>query len=181
MNARHTSTGHTSTGHTSTGHTSTGHTSTGHTRTRCTATVAALAALALAAAMLAPRPAAAAEKNRWLAAGLNFFVPGAGYIYNGNKPLYVSVPMIAGAVGLTYVEQFHKFGDDKTLADHDSTAFGALFAAVFLFNTATAIDAWQEADAINNAAGKSAAFNWRIEPTAGAGGDRLGLSIRGSW
>lgn len=43
-------------------------------------------------------------KRPLLAAGLNWFLPGAGYAYNNAKPLYVTLPMMAGAVGLTYVE-----------------------------------------------------------------------------
>ena len=65
------------------------------------AVLGAIVALATVAAISLPGTAHAGEKNRWLAAGLNFFVPGAGYIYNGEKPLYVSVPLVAGAVALT--------------------------------------------------------------------------------
>lgn len=120
-------------------------------------------------------------KNKWLAAGLNFFIPGAGYVYNGKKPLYVSLPMIAGAVGLTYVEQIHKFSDGNTMQNHDSTAFMALFAAVLLINTGTAIDAWQEADAINKGGSKVSKLRLQLQPTANLNGDQLGLAVRGSW
>jgi hypothetical protein len=84
-----------------------------------------------------------------LAAGLNWFVPGAGYLYNGEKPVYVSLPMVAGAVGLTYVEQFHQF-EGGNLMTHDPTAFKVMFASVLVLNTGVAIDAFREARAINN-------------------------------
>lgn len=83
-----------------------------------------------------------------LAFGLNFFVPGAGYLYNGEKPVYVSLPMIAGAAGLTYVEQIHPF-ENGNLLETDSTAFAVMFGAVFALNTGLAIDAFREAQAIN--------------------------------
>lgn len=93
------------------------------------------------------------EKHRipLLAAGLNFFLPGAGYLYNGEKPVYVSLPMMAGGVGLTYVEQFHQF-EKGNLQEQDSTAFGVMFGAVLILNTGTAIDAFREARAINGTA-----------------------------
>jgi hypothetical protein len=84
-----------------------------------------------------------------LAAGLNWFLPGTGYLYNGEKPVYVSLPMVAGAVGLTYIEQFHQFENGK-LMDHDPQAFGIMFASVLALNTGAAIDAFREAKAINN-------------------------------
>jgi hypothetical protein len=109
------------------------------------------------------------SKNRFVAAGLNWVLPGAGYAYNGRKPLYETVPMMAAAIGLTYAENFHKFDDGKTLLDHDKTEFGVLFGAVLVLNTALAIDAFREADAIN--AG-SALTSWRLDVkrTRDAGG-----------
>ena len=42
------------------------------------------------------------NKSPLLAAGLNFFLPGTGSLYNGVKPAYVSVPMIAWARRLPF-------------------------------------------------------------------------------
>ena len=124
-----------------------------------TASLVTLTALTLAA-----NPAAAeGKKNRWVAAGLNFVLPGTGYAYNGEKPLYVSLPLIAGSVGLTYLEQVHKFDDGKRLMDHDRTAFGVMFAAVFIANTALAIDAYREADEINKRTDPSELRAWRLD------------------
>ena len=75
----------------------------------------------------AAEPVAPKLKRPVLAAGLNWFLPGAGYAYNNQKPLYVTVPMMAGAAGLTYVENFHQF-DNGTLREQDPMAFGVLFA-----------------------------------------------------
>jgi hypothetical protein len=90
------------------------------------------------------------HKSPALAFTLNFFIPGAGYLYNGEKPLYVSLPMIAGAGGLTYIEQFHQF-EDGTLREQDPLAFGVMFGSVFAINTGLAIDALREAKSINGA------------------------------
>ncbi len=150
-----------------------------NTVTRC----AILAIFVLGLIAIKPASAAADGKNKWLAAGLNFFVPGAGYMYNGKKPLYVTVPMIAGVVGLTYLEQFHDFGDGMTLKDYDSTAFGIMFAAVFVMNTAMAIDAYQEAGAINRARAKGlAGLRLDVKPIDASDGKRnFGLSLSGSF
>ena len=145
---------------------------------------ALLAALALSTASLAAEPAPAAavkHKRPALAAGLNFFLPGSGYLYNGEKPLYVSVPMMAGAAGLTYVEQIHQF-DNGTLREQDPTAFAVTFGAVFVLNTGAAIDAWREAKAINLRAAEGAAAagpDVRLSPSTFAGeqGPRYGLTL----
>jgi len=117
--------------------------------------VLSLAALLFASAAISA-PAQAGEKRPLLAAGLNFFVPGAGYLYNNEKPLYVSLPMIAGAGGLTYVEQFHDFGGGENLKAIDPTAYWVMFGSVLTLNTGVAIDAFREAKAIN---GDSAALS----------------------
>lgn len=114
------------------------------------------------------------KKSPLLAAGLNWFLPGAGYLYNNEKPLYVSLPMIAGAAGLTYVEQIHTF-EDGTLKEQDPTAFNIMFASVLVLNTGAAIDAWQEAKSIND--GRSAALD--LSPRVGwaEGEPTYGLSL----
>ena len=137
--------------------------------------IACIAVPCFAIALLAATPPAAAEetkrKSPLLAAGLNFFIPGAGYAYNGEKPLYVSLPLIAGAVGLTYLENFHKYGpEDETLREHDGTAFALLFSTVFVINTALAIDAYREASAINRGETKK----WAV----GLGRNRDGSGLR---
>ena len=111
------------------------------------------------------------------AAGLNFVIPGAGYLYNGEKSLAISLPMIAGAAGLTYVEQIHQF-ENGTLKDQDSTAFGVMFGAVLALNTGAAIDAWREAMAINGGGTASLTVAPRValdDDGAAAYGLSLGL------
>lgn len=143
---------------------------------------AILALLVLASTALDPS-SAKAEKNQWVAGGLNFFVPGAGYAYNGEKPLYVTVPLILGTAGLVYVEQIHEFDDGKRLQDHDSTAFGVLFGAIFIANTAFAIDAYQEAGRINRReASGLASMRIDLKPiAAGDGSKKMGLSLSGAF
>ena len=85
-------------------------------------------------------------KRPWLSAVLNFFLMGAGYLYNGKRTLLGALLTIA-AIGLTYIENFHIFADGNSLQQHDSTAFGVMFACVFIANTGLAIDAYREAKA----------------------------------
>lgn len=88
-------------------------------------------------------------KKPWLAAVLNFFFMGIGYLYNGKKKV-LGVLLSLSAIGLTYVENFHTFSDGNALQAHDSNAFIVLFACVFLANTGLALDAWEEAKNINS-------------------------------
>ncbi len=99
----------------------------------------ALLALALTATTASGTPdapsvhsAPAKEKKPLLAAGLNWVVPGAGYIYNGRKPACVTVLMTVGAAGLTYIESVHSLRggtlrrvDPTAFADADGTRYGA--------------------------------------------------------
>jgi len=155
-----------------------------------TATLAALALSASAPAM-ADAPAApevtltaasGKSKSPLLAAGLNFFVPGAGYLYNNKKPVYVSLPLIAGAAGLTYIEQFHQF-ENGTLLEQDPTAFAVMFGAVFVVNTGLAVDAWREAKALNGASAsarkRERGLDLALSPAAYAGdeGPMYGASL----
>lgn len=141
-----------------------------------------LSLIAFAVVIMQPKNAAA-EKNKWVAAGLNFFIPGAGYMYNAKKPLYVSVPLVLGAVGLTYLEQVHKYGDsDQNLLEYDSTAFGIMFATVLVMNTAFAIDAFREAKAINRAERQGAVSDLRLDLKpirASDGKTNYGLALSG--
>ena len=83
-------------------------------------------------------------KKPWLAALLNFFFMGLGYIYNGKKVL-PGILFTAGAVGLTYVE----FGIQEPMP----TLYAIMFGSVLVVNTGFAIDGFKEAKAIN--AGKA--------------------------
>jgi hypothetical protein len=139
-----------------------------------------LAITAFALLLASASPARAdGPKNRWVAAGLNWVLPGAGYAYNGDKPLYVTVPMIAGAIGLTYLEQVHEFDDGKRLLDHDRTAFAVMFGSVLVLNTALAIDAYREAGAINRRAGarERTAWHFGAAPTRSGFGAMLGRAF----
>ena len=89
-------------------------------------------------------------KKNWLSAILNFFFMGLGYLYNGKRMLLGGLLTI-GALMLTYVEQIHKFADGNALQKHDEKAFAIMAIAVFLVNTGLAIDAYREANEINNA------------------------------
>ncbi|HCH65154.1 MAG TPA: hypothetical protein DFR83_20285 [Deltaproteobacteria bacterium] len=145
----------------------------------------AFLALALTASTASAAPAEqpvargpAREKKPLLAAGLNWFVPGAGYMYNGRKPALVTVPMMAGAAGLTYIENFHQF-DGGTLREIDSTAFAVTFGSVLVLNTGLAIDAYREAKNINEGRNRKAS----LSPTtfADADGTRYGAELRFAW
>ena len=82
-------------------------------------------------------------KKAWLAALLNFFFVGAGYLYNGKRMPLGAGLTIAG-IGLTYVE----FG----IQPLNMTLYFIMFASVFLANSFLARDAYKEAQAINEAA-----------------------------
>jgi len=117
------------------------------------------------------------QKRPWLAAGLNWFIPGAGYMYNGKKPAYVTVPMMAGAAGLTYVENFHQF-EGGTLREVDSTAFAVTFGSVLVLNTGLAIDAFREARSINIRGGARASLRPTVLATADGSQPGLQLDAR---
>lgn len=70
----------------------------------------------------------------WLAAVLNFFFPGAGYLVLGHR-VGLSLLWLTGVIGLTWVEF-----SIQALAP---TSYAVMFASVFVMNTAFAIDAWQ--------------------------------------
>ena len=86
-------------------------------------------------------------KKPIVAAILNFFFMGPGYIYNGRRAL-LGAGWTVTAILLTIVEQGPVF-DGKGLEDVSPLAFGLMFAAVFLGNTLFAIDGYREAKAIN--------------------------------
>ena len=81
-------------------------------------------------------------KKPWIAAILNFFFMGPGYIYNGKRAALGAVWTLC-AFALTYVE--------LQLMEIDMTLYGIMFGAVFIANTCFAVDGYNEAKAINNA------------------------------
>ncbi|MCB9764036.1 MAG: hypothetical protein H6739_29970 [Alphaproteobacteria bacterium] len=70
----------------------------------------------------------------WIAALLNFFFPGAGYLVLGHKAL-LAVGWLIGVIGLTYVE----LGIQTAAPDY----YWPMFASVFIMNTAFAVDAFR--------------------------------------
>ena len=69
-----------------------------------------------------------------LAAILNFFLPGLGYLISKQRnPL--GVLWLAGAIGLTVVE----FG----IRESEPTLYWLMFASVLVMNTAFAVDAYR--------------------------------------
>ena len=80
------------------------------------------------------------KKHAILSAVLNFFLMGAGYLYNGKRAL-LGLGLTIAAIALTYVE----FG----IKPFDVQLYWIMFGAVFVANTVLALDAYQEAEAIN--------------------------------
>jgi hypothetical protein len=81
-------------------------------------------------------------KMPWLAALLNFFLMGAGYIYNGRR-IPLGAALTVGALLLTYVENAQA-----------GNLYWIMFGAVLLNNAFLAIDAYQEAQSINTRTGR---------------------------
>ena len=125
------------------------------------------------------------QKNPWVAAGLNFFFPGAGYIYTGERRA-LGFGFLAGAIGLTLVEQSDAVPFlDPGLRESNPQLFGMMFASIFVMNTAFAIDAYRETRARGEgaAASQSPRRRWAVAPTALDGGEQraaygLALSAR---
>lgn len=78
-------------------------------------------------------------KNPWIAATLNFFFMGPGYIYNG-KRVMLGVLWTIGAIILTYVELKIK----SAAPDY----YWMMFGGIFLINICFAIDGYNEAKSI---------------------------------
>mgnify|MGYP001572775920 CR=1 FL=1 len=79
-------------------------------------------------------------KMPWLAAVLNFFFMGLGYIYNGRRRV-LGIGWTAAAIGLTYVEM--------SLRVPMPNLYWTMFVSVFIANTCFATDGWREAEEIN--------------------------------
>lgn len=77
-------------------------------------------------------------KYGWLSAVLNFFLMGAGYVYNGRR-MALGIALTIGAIGLTYVEQNLQ----------DPLLYKVMFGSVFLNNAFLAYDGYNEAQQIN--------------------------------
>ena len=80
------------------------------------------------------------NKKPWLAALLNFFFMGLGYIYN-MKRVGLGIGFTIGAIVLTYVE--------LQLRDTNPILHKIMFVAVFLINTCFAIDGYNEAKKVS--------------------------------
>jgi len=118
-------------------------------------------------------------KRPWLAAGLNWFFPGAGYIYTGERRA-LGVVFLAGAVGLTLVEQSDAVPFlDPGLRESNPQLFGMMFASILVMNTAFAIDAYNEAKALNEgqATAPRRSRSWAVAPTAMDGGDKAAYGL----
>ncbi len=81
-------------------------------------------------------------KNPWIAAILNFFLMGAGTLYNGRRKA-VGLALTVGAVMLTYVE--------LSIQSKEPTLWAIMFAAVFIVNSLMAYDGFTEAKALSKA------------------------------
>lgn len=100
-------------------------------------------------------------KNPWIAATLNFFFPGAGYLYTGRRRL-LGAGWLLGAILMTVVEQsaaiFPALGIEAAgLQAAAPEVFTLLFATVFLMNTMFAVDAYQEARQLSTGSMRQAA------------------------
>ena len=82
-------------------------------------------------------------KRPWIAAVLNFFFMGLGYLYTGKRPL-LGAGLTIAALALTYVE--------LQIKPIDPTLYGIMFGAVLLGNTVLAIDGYREAKAMSRGA-----------------------------
>lgn len=73
---------------------------------------------------------------RWIGTILNFFLPGLGYLVAGPGPKrMLGLPMALAMAALTYVE--------LSLETAAPALYWPMFGAVFVFNTAFAVDTWQ--------------------------------------
>lgn len=86
-------------------------------------------------------------KNPWIAAVLNFFLMGAGTLYNGKRKA-VGLALTVGAVLLTYVE--------FNLQAAAPNLYPIMFGAVFIINSLLAYDGYTEAKVISGLAARAA-------------------------
>mgnify|MGYP001619385247 CR=1 FL=1 len=76
-------------------------------------------------------------KNPWIAGILNFFLLGAGYIYNG-KRIFLGVGLTLGALLLTYLEQIK-------IKEAAPDLFILAFISFFVLAVSCAYDGFKEA------------------------------------
>ncbi len=74
---------------------------------------------------------------KWIAALTNFFLPGLGYLIAVPHKRPLGVAWLAGAFGLSYVEQ--------VALGSTHPAFWPMFVSVFIMNIAFAVDGYMEA------------------------------------
>lgn len=77
------------------------------------------------------------KKNPWIAAVLNFFLLGAGYVYTG-KRVWFGVLLTVVAIYATWVEQF-------VIKVQAPDVYNYAFAEFFLLACLMAYDGYQEA------------------------------------
>ncbi|MCP4918987.1 MAG: hypothetical protein GY913_18945 [Proteobacteria bacterium] len=109
------------------------------------------------------------RRSPLLAAGLNWVLPGTGYLYNGERP-GLGATLAVGAVGLTVVEQSHAFFGEG-LKTYDPMLFNLMFASVLVMNTGLAVDAFVEARAINDRNGHERKRQVTLAPSMLPGND----------
>lgn len=69
----------------------------------------------------------------WIAIGLNFFFPGAGWLLLGQRRLQ-AICWLFGVIGLTYVE--------TSIQTAAPTYYWCMFGSVLVMNTGFAFDTW---------------------------------------
>ncbi len=79
-------------------------------------------------------------KKPWLAAILNFFLMGAGTLYNGNRKA-LGIGLTIGALVLSWLE--------FQVRDVAPNLYAIMFGTVFFMNIFFAYDGYSEAKAIN--------------------------------
>lgn len=80
---------------------------------------------------------------KWAAVIANFFFPGLGYIIAVPRKRLHGVLWLAGAFGLTYVEQ--------VAIGPQGAGFAVMFGSVLVMNTAFAYDVYQEVTLLQGA------------------------------
>ncbi len=77
------------------------------------------------------------SKNKWIAAIMNFFLLGPGYIYNGKRIVF-GIGLTIAAILATFVE--------LQLQDEAPDLFPVSFASFFILGSMCAYDGFKEAE-----------------------------------
>lgn len=99
------------------------------------------------------------RKNPWIAALLNLFFWGLGYLYNGKRTAF-GVMLLIAAFGLTVVSVLPSSSTNTstsslTATDYQLESISNFFSlSIFLVPLAFAYDAYKEAEEINQMKGK---------------------------